>query len=74
MKQSLTIEKEIIEEISDLSIQQQKKLLDMVRLLKAGFKVSHRKHNITELRGCGKKIWEGIDAQLYVNKIREEWN
>jgi hypothetical protein len=23
--------------------------------------------------GLGKEIWEGIDAQEYVNKLRDEW-
>jgi hypothetical protein len=32
------------------------------------------KHRLTELRGLGKEIWEGIDAQEYVNKLRDEWH
>lgn len=74
MKASLAIKTKIIEEIKGLSVQQQKKILDVVRLLKTGIKASHKKHDITELRGCGKKIWKGIDAQKYVNKLRKEWN
>ncbi len=74
MKTSLAIETKIIEEIKDLPVQQQKKILDVVRLLKSSIEASHKKHNITELRGCGKKIWKGIDAQKYVNKLQEEWN
>jgi hypothetical protein len=31
------------------------------------------KHSIRELHGLGKEIWEGIDAQEYVNKLRDEW-
>jgi len=27
-----------------------------------------------ELHGLGKEIWEGIDAQEYVNKLRAEWD
>lgn len=29
--------------------------------------------NIMELHGLGKEIWQGIDAQDYVNQIRQEW-
>ncbi len=29
--------------------------------------------NIMELHGLGAEIWEGIDAQEYVNALREEW-
>lgn len=32
------------------------------------------KHNITELHGLGKEIWEGLDAQEYVNGLRKEWD
>jgi hypothetical protein len=31
------------------------------------------KRNIMDLHGLGKEIWEGIDAQEYVNKLRDEW-
>ena len=32
-----------------------------------------RKHDIRELRGLGKEIWEGVHAQEYVNRLRDEW-
>jgi len=28
------------------------------------------KRSLTELRGLGKEIWEGIDAQEYVDRLR----
>ncbi len=31
------------------------------------------KRSLLELEGLGKEIWEGIDAQEYVNKLRNEW-
>jgi hypothetical protein len=30
--------------------------------------------SIMELHGLGKEIWQGIDAQEYVNELREEWD
>jgi hypothetical protein len=30
--------------------------------------------NLMELHGLGKEIWEGVDAQDYVNRLREEWD
>ena len=33
-----------------------------------------RKRQLTELRGLGKEIWAGIDAQEYVNELRDEWD
>ena len=29
--------------------------------------------DIRELRGLGEEIWRGIDAQEYVNRLRDEW-
>lgn len=31
------------------------------------------KRDILELRGLGKEIWEGMDAQKYVDKERASW-
>jgi hypothetical protein len=30
--------------------------------------------SIMELHGLGKELWEGIDAQEYVNELRREWD
>jgi hypothetical protein len=29
--------------------------------------------SLLELEGLGSHIWEGIDAQEYVDKLRQEW-
>lgn len=34
---------------------------------------SREKHSILELRGLGKKIWQDIDAQEYVDQERASW-
>jgi len=34
----------------------------------------HRKRSILELEGLGIEIWEGIDAQEYVDRERRSWN
>jgi hypothetical protein len=31
-------------------------------------------HSIMELHGLGKNIWQGVDAQEYVNQLRETWD
>jgi hypothetical protein len=33
-----------------------------------------RKRSILELEGLGAELWQGIDAQEYVDKLREEWD
>lgn len=74
MKLFAEVEREIFKEIRNLPLQHQKKILDVVQLLKRGIEATPKKHNITELKGCGKEIWKGIDAQKYVNKLRKEWD
>jgi len=32
-----------------------------------------KRRSIRELRGLGKEIWEGIDAQEYVDRERDSW-
>lgn len=30
--------------------------------------------HITSLRGLGKEIWQGVDAQNYIDSLRNEWD
>jgi hypothetical protein len=32
------------------------------------------KRSLLELKGLGAEIWEGVDAQEYVNELRKEWD
>lgn len=32
------------------------------------------KPHLKDMRGLGKGVWEGIDAQEYVNQLRDEWD
>jgi len=56
-----------------LNEQERKKLLKELSQL-----VHHKKdtgeRNISELRGLGKEIWQGMDAQTYIDKERASWN
>ena len=31
-------------------------------------------HSLLELEGLGADIWQGVDAQQYVNELRDEWD
>jgi hypothetical protein len=31
------------------------------------------KHSITELKGLGKEIWEGVDVEKYIDEERNSW-
>jgi hypothetical protein len=71
MRKATGIDERIAVEARKLPIEQQKKVLEIVRLLRTA---SIEKQSISSLRGCGKKIWKGLDAQKYVDKLRAEWN
>jgi len=68
------LDKELQHELKDLPILHQRKILDIIRLMKRGSGTTQKKHDILDLRGCGKETWKGVDAQQYVNKLREEWD
>ncbi len=38
-----------------------------------GTKEPAKKRSLLELEGLGAKVWEGIDAQKYVDELRNEW-
>ncbi len=62
--------------IKDLSTEEQIELLATIagRLAeRSGSGEAEPKHSILELHGLGKDIWQGIDAQEYVDRLRDEW-
>jgi hypothetical protein len=36
--------------------------------------VEKHQRSLLELEGLGAEIWQGIDAQAYVNELRKEWD
>jgi hypothetical protein len=66
---------EILQQAKTLSLQERK---EPVKLLIDSLEVAdaapRRQRRLSELRGLGKEIWHGIDAQAYVNQLRNEWN
>jgi hypothetical protein len=54
---------------------EQLKLVELIArdMAQSSRAVKRPKRSIMELHGLGAEIWEGIDAQEYVNKLRDEW-
>ncbi|MEW6095187.1 MAG: hypothetical protein AB1567_01485 [bacterium] len=63
----------IYKEISQLANNEKMILLSKLMLEISGYIERDRKFNIYDIKGVGKEIWEGIDAQEYVNKGRASW-
>lgn len=62
--------------IKPLSYDEQLKLLAKMAEELANDKKENeqlKKRSLLELEGLGAEIWEGIDAQEYVNELRNEW-
>jgi hypothetical protein len=65
---------DLLEHVSHLS--QQEKVDLLAELANQVRDDSHqgKKRSIGELRGLGKEIWAGIDAQEYVDRERASWD
>jgi hypothetical protein len=56
---------------SQLDRADQERLLDgLARLVQ---EASRKRTSITALRGLGREIWDGVDAQAYVDAERNSW-
>ncbi len=64
---------ELLEQAKTLSAQDRKQL---AKLLIDTLDVTpgSTSRRLSELRGLGKEIWEGVDPQEYVDQMRDEWD
>ncbi|HKP73247.1 MAG TPA: hypothetical protein VJT82_09950 [Pyrinomonadaceae bacterium] len=68
------VEKLYAEQIKPLPATERLRLLALIaRDLEPETKNVRRRRSIMELHGLGKEIWEGVDAQEYLNELRQEW-
>ncbi|MEK7729416.1 MAG: hypothetical protein AAB354_13460 [candidate division KSB1 bacterium] len=72
----LTIQQLYERYIKTMPPSEQLKLVELIALELARSKddMERPKRSLMELHGLGAEIWEGIDAQEYVNKLRAEWD
>jgi hypothetical protein len=57
-----------------LALEDQLRLLEGLVILLRQQMVPAPRHSVTALRGLGKEIWRGIDAQDYVDRERAAWD
>jgi hypothetical protein len=65
---------ELIEEARTLSLEERKQLMKALVDMWTETPKPQPKRSLRELRGLGKEIWAGIDAQDYINQQRDEWD
>ena len=66
--------KEVRRQVESLTVDEQLRLLEELAAIVRYRVIPKPKRSILELRGLGKEIWKGIDAQKYVNQERDSWN
>ena len=64
---------EVLSAAQRLDPQDQLRLAEQLIALARRQLSSPPQHSILELEGLGKEIWEGIDAQEYVDRERDSW-
>ncbi len=72
----MSIYNEVRRQAENLTPEEQMRLIeDLSRLIRQKVTLTPKpKRSILELEGLGKEIWNGIDAQEYVNQERNSWN
>lgn len=63
----------LMEEIRALPVEERKELIGLIVDSLTESEAEPR-HDILEFRGVGAEMWKGIDAQEYVNRLRDEWD
>lgn len=65
---------ELLQEARTLSIDERKQLIKLLVDTVTEPAETHKQHSLRELRGLGKEVWTGIDAQKYIDQQRDEWD
>ena len=66
-KKTVTVKERLVQLIEEMTVAEQAAVLEVVRVMIAN---RSQKHSISELKGLGKEIWDGIDAQEYIDELR----
>ena len=62
---------DIMRKTRQLGLSEQLRLLESLAELVRQRVETSKKHSILELEGLGAEVWQGIDAQEYVNQERD---
>ncbi len=65
---------EVLSRVQRLTPADQLRLLEELAALVRRQVTTRARRSILELQGLGKEIWQGMDAQEYVDRERASWN
>ena len=74
MNDSMSTFSDIRRQIIQLTFAEQLRLLEELVVTVRQRAEAPPKRRILELRGLGKEVWRGMDAQAYVDQERDSWN
>jgi hypothetical protein len=65
----------IMREIRTLPVEDRKQLISLIvdTLTEPQTGPAQKQRSILEFEGIGAELWEGVDAQEYVDRLRSEW-
>jgi hypothetical protein len=69
---AIDVEKLYVEQIKPLPARERLRLLVVIARDLAPD--ANKTRSIMELEGLGAEMWQGVDAQDYVNELRKEWD
>ncbi len=65
---------DIRHQVKTLTPDEQLRLLEELSAMVNFPKLTKSKRSIMDLEGLGKEIWQGFDAQEYIDQERDSWN
>ena len=67
---------DVINRFQRLSPEEQEQLLEEIEaIVRRRVRNTQRpKHNVMELEGMAKKLWEGIDVEKFIDEERNSWD
>ncbi len=71
----MTVEQLYQQYIKPISVAEQLELISLIsRKLVSQSEPNEKRRSLLELEGLGAETWKGVDAQKYVDDLRDEWS
>ena len=73
---TISVEDIYEQHIRALSASEQLRLVELIasKLATEATRAGQQQRSLLELEGLGADLWQGIDAQHYVDELRQEWD
>lgn len=65
---------ELLEQARQMPLEERQELIKKLVDTLVETPATTKRHSLMELAGLGADLWQGMDAQEYVNQLRSEWD